>query len=59
MHLYNWIFEEDDDEKIQQITKNVYEDIQIYSEEYYTTNQRISIQQSLNVLFAENASLLF
>ena len=59
MFLYNWKFDENYEEKIQRITKNVYEDIQISSEEYFTTSERISIQRSLNDLYTENASLLF
>ena len=59
MFLYNWKFDENYEEKIQRITKNVYEDIQISSEEYFTTSERISIQRSLNELYTENASLLF
>ena len=58
MHLYNWNFEENDFEKIQQITKNVYEDIQIYTEEYFTTSEQIFIKEKFHELYAENASLL-
>ena len=59
LYLYNWTFDENNQEKIQRITKNVYEDICIYSEEYFTTSEQISIQRSLNELHTENASLLF
>ena len=58
MYLYNWKFDENYEEKIQRITKNVTNDIEIYTEEYFTTCERISIQQSLNELDAENVGLL-
>ena len=56
MNLYNWKFEENYQEKIQQITKNVTEKIEIYSEEYFATKEQISIQQSLKELHKNNAS---
>ena len=59
LYLYNWTFDENNQEKIQRITKNVYKGIYISSEEYFTTSEQISIQRSLNELHTENASLLF
>ena len=48
MNLYKWKCEEKYQVNIQQVVKNFTEEIQIYTEEFFTTSERISNQQSLN-----------
>ena len=47
MNLYTWKCHEKYYVNIQQVVKNSTEEIQIYSEEYLTTSERILNQKSL------------